>query len=214
MSSASSELMEVTTPFFTRIAALIGNGVVGFHLVGPPVGEGGSAGAALRRSPAPPCNLRARAARSGCGSRCHRPTWSIMRISSAGSNGRERGACLPELRPAARVSDRARRNRDLALGHFGVVFGPCGLISFRVVEGFADDVLNAHSGGGIAHRAGPRAAAALGCRLRLGFSPSANLMPGMAPSNFISSAFLPQRIFITMVLPPMEFALRAACWRW
>ena len=92
--------------------------------------------------------------------------------------------------------------------HFGVVGGPGRFVGFGVIECFADHVFDAHAGGGIAKvgRVAPnrrlRRAPA-----RFGFSPSANLMPGMAPSNFMSSAFLPQRIFMTMVLPPMELAL-------
>jgi hypothetical protein len=43
---------------------------------------------------------------------------------------------------------------------------------------------------------------------RFGFSPSANLMPGMAPSNSRSWPFFtPQRSLMVTLLPPMGFAL-------
>ena len=42
---------------------------------------------------------------------------------------------------------------------------------------------------------------------RLGFSPKANLMPGMAPSAFISSGWrAPQRSLMTAFWPPMALA--------
>ena len=44
-------------------------------------------------------------------------------------------------------------------------------------------------------------------RERFGFSPSANLMPGGAPSNFISSPDLPQRQLTTWLRPPIGLAL-------
>ena len=42
---------------------------------------------------------------------------------------------------------------------------------------------------------------------RLGFSPSANLIPGRAPSNGSFAAGWPQRSLMTTVWPPMELAL-------
>ena len=42
---------------------------------------------------------------------------------------------------------------------------------------------------------------------RLGFSPSANLIPGSAPSNGNWLAGLPHRSLITTVCPPIAFAL-------
>ena len=41
---------------------------------------------------------------------------------------------------------------------------------------------------------------------RFGFSPSANLMPGVAPAKIISCALLPHRILSGRVIPPMALA--------
>ena len=74
---------------------------------------------------------------------------------------------------------------------FGVVGVPLGFVDFGVVEGLADDVFDAHAGGGIARLLG-LAAEAAGCGLpaRLGFSPRANLMPGVAPSKIMALGVL------------------------
>src|SRR5690348_2147104 len=48
----------------------------------------------------------------------------------------------------------------LPAAHLGVVLVPFGLIDFRLVEGFADGVLHAHAGGGVAGGVGRRSTAA------------------------------------------------------